>query len=126
MRNSRRAMAQQVVPEEDTSFPKPQEQALTAEEQLEKMRKEGEEPMLALPEKGEFNEENKKRVIEVGGEKVVLDELGPVVVNEDGSLSRITNWHEMTDIEQKNTLRIIGKRNQKRRAKLLEKEKETK
>jgi len=119
-------MAQQVVPEEDTSFPKPQEQALTAEEQLEKMRKEGEEPMLALPEKGEFNEENKKRVIEVGGEKVVLDELGPVVVNEDGSLSRITNWHEMTDIEQKNTLRIIGKRNQKRRAKLLEKEKETK
>ena len=33
-----------------------------------------------------------RRVIEVGGGQVELDELGPIVVNSDGSLSRISNW----------------------------------
>jgi hypothetical protein len=42
---------------------------------------------------------------------VKLDHLGPVVVNRDGSLSRISNWAEMSDIERRNTLRILGKRN---------------
>jgi hypothetical protein len=50
-----------------------------------------------------------------GGETVKLDHLGPLVVNKDGTLSRISNWTEMTHIEQKNTLRVLGKRNQSRR-----------
>lgn len=37
-----------------------------------------------------------------------------MVVNVDGSLSRISNWEGLADIEKKNTLRIIGKRNQER------------
>ncbi|PGH00852.1 hypothetical protein AJ80_09104 [Polytolypa hystricis UAMH7299] len=45
---------------------------------------------------------------------VKLDHLGPLVVNVDGSLSRIGNWEQMTDIERRNTLRIVGKRNQAR------------
>ena len=50
------------------------------------------------------------------------DELGPVVINEDGSMRRITNWHEMTEREQQNTLRVIGKRNAKRREALEQKQ----
>ena len=54
------------------------------------------------------------RTVEVDGQPVSLDSLGPMVVNKDGTLSRITNWPEMTDKEQANTLRIIAKRNKKR------------
>ncbi|KAJ3044839.1 hypothetical protein HDV00_000716 [Rhizophlyctis rosea] len=42
------------------------------------------------------------------------DQLGPLVVNEDGSLSRISNWPEMSEIERKNVLRVLGKRNKMR------------
>lgn len=53
-----------------------------------------------------------------GSSSAKLDHLGPLVVNQDGSLSRITNWGQMTEIEKKNTLRILGKRNQLRTARL--------
>ena len=39
-----------------------------------------------------------------------------MVVNKDGSLSRITNWPEMTEEERRRTLRIVVKRNRKRLA----------
>lgn len=48
------------------------------------------------------------------GSTVTLDYLGPMVVNTDGSLSRISNWEHMTEIEKKNTMRILGKRNKQR------------
>lgn len=44
--------------------------------------------------------------LEVGGAALRLDHLGPLVVNEDGTLSRIANWEKMADIERENTLRI--------------------
>ncbi|KAI0970971.1 hypothetical protein F4678DRAFT_109138 [Xylaria arbuscula] len=44
--------------------------------------------------------------LEVGGPALRLDHLGPLVVNEDGTLSRIANWEKMADIERENTLRI--------------------
>ncbi|CAD7942833.1 unnamed protein product [Amoebophrya sp. A120] len=59
-------------------------------------------------------------VLEVNGERITLDSLGPVILNEDGTLARITNWHEMMEHEQTSTLRIIAKRNAKRRQKLLQ------
>lgn len=37
-----------------------------------------------------------------------------MVVNKDGTLSRIANWDKMAEIEKQNTLRILGKRNQLR------------
>lgn len=43
-----------------------------------------------------------------------LGHLGPMVVNVDGSLSAINNWAEMSEIERKNTMRVIGKRNKER------------
>ena len=43
-----------------------------------------------------------------------LDHLGPLVVNADGTLSRIGNWAQMTEIERNNTLKVLGRRNQVR------------
>ncbi|TFB05109.1 hypothetical protein CCMA1212_003037 [Trichoderma ghanense] len=54
------------------------------------------------------------------GSTVKLDALGPLVVNADGTMSRIANWDKMADIERENTLRILGKRNQERLAALRE------
>ncbi|KAH0362542.1 hypothetical protein KCU65_g8018, partial [Aureobasidium melanogenum] len=48
------------------------------------------------------------------GEGVALDHLGPMVVNKDGTISRITNWDKMAEIEKRNTLRILQKRNKQR------------
>ena len=59
-----------------------------------------------------------------GGQTVKLDALGPMVVNVDGSLSRISNWDKMTEMEQKSTMRVLGKRNKARLEALKEKEKE--
>lgn len=55
-----------------------------------------------------------------GGSTVKLDHVGPLVVNKDGTLSRITNWAEMSEIERQNTIRVLGKRNQIRREGLKE------
>ncbi len=57
-----------------------------------------------------------------GDTSLQLDHLGPMVVNADGTLSRISNWDKMAEIEQRNTWRIIGKRNKERLAVLREKE----
>jgi hypothetical protein len=37
-----------------------------------------------------------------------------MVVNRDGTLSRVANWAEMTPHERQATLRVLGKRNQLR------------
>jgi hypothetical protein len=51
--------------------------------------------------------------VEVNGAAISLgDRLGPTVVHADGTVSRIANWAEMTEIERRNTLRVLGKRNQ--------------
>jgi len=52
--------------------------------------------------------------VQVNGQAVALDALGPMVVNRDGTVSRIANWPEMSAIERENTLRILCKRNQLR------------
>ncbi|KAE9372534.1 hypothetical protein N431DRAFT_457243 [Stipitochalara longipes BDJ] len=59
-----------------------------------------------------------------GDVSIKLDHLGPMVVNVDGTMSRISNWDKMADIEKENTLRIIGKRNKARLEVLRAKEKE--
>ena len=55
-----------------------------------------------------------------GGSVSLQDELGPLVVNENGTLSRIANWAEMTPIERERTVRILGKRNKLRLDRLKE------
>ncbi|KAI1851680.1 hypothetical protein JX265_010763 [Neoarthrinium moseri] len=76
-----------------------------------------EKPTLTLPEPPK---EGDTINLDVGGEGVKLDHLGPLVVNENGTMSRISNWTEMSEIERQNTLRILGKRNQLRLKKLRE------
>ncbi|KAH6613321.1 hypothetical protein F5144DRAFT_661359 [Chaetomium tenue] len=65
-------------------------------------------PALPEPEQGTTT------TIHVNGQAVALDSLGPMVVNRDGTVSRIGNWHELSGIERQNTLRILGRRNQLR------------
>ena len=55
-----------------------------------------------------------EHIVTVGGNPVKVDRLGPIVVNKDGSLSRITNWLEMSTGEQERTLKVVAKRNKKR------------
>ncbi|KAE8190291.1 hypothetical protein A4X06_0g5848 [Tilletia controversa] len=55
---------------------------------------------------------------------VKFDALGPLVVNSDGTLSRIHNWSSMAKSERERTLRVLGKRNQSRIAGLRAKEEE--
>jgi hypothetical protein len=61
------------------------------------------------------------------GETISFAELGPIILNKDGTTRRIDNWKEMTKEEQESTWRIIRKRNAERREQLLleqEKQKE--
>lgn len=57
------------------------------------------------------------RTLVVDGAPVKLDHLGPIVLNVDGSMSRITNWQEMAEEEQTRTLRVVAKRNKARQTK---------
>lgn len=75
----------------------------------------------ALPAPGSHSGEDVTTLdVSGSGTTVKLDALGPLVVNVDGTMSRISNWDRMAEIERQNTLRIIGKRNQQRLAALRE------
>ncbi|KAL1840302.1 hypothetical protein VTJ49DRAFT_591 [Mycothermus thermophilus] len=83
----------------------------------------GKKPLPLLPAPTEADHEelskgNGLRTVVVNGQAVALDNLGPMVVGRDGTVSRIANWHEMTEIERQNTLRVLCKRNQLRLANL--------
>eukprot|EP00967_Tisochrysis_lutea_P119734 scaffold195728_cov24-Tisochrysis_lutea.AAC.2 len=69
---------------------------------------------------------SKMKTIEVDGHSLALDELGPIIIKEDGRLGSLANWHEMTEGEQKLTMSFIAKRNAKRRNALLKRQAEEK
>ena len=54
------------------------------------------------------------------GETLRLEDMGPIIINTDGTTRRIDNWKEMTKHEQEVTWRRIKKRNEERRNKLLD------
>jgi hypothetical protein len=45
-------------------------------------------------------------------------DLGPVVINEDGTMGRLKNWAELTQHERVAILRVVQARNEKRKAAL--------
>ncbi|KAI9292640.1 hypothetical protein K502DRAFT_275303, partial [Neoconidiobolus thromboides FSU 785] len=45
---------------------------------------------------------------------VKLNDLGPVIINVDGTISRVNNWNAMSDIEKETFNRLILKRNKER------------
>ena len=55
------------------------------------------------------------------GESIKFDEMGPVIINTDGTTRQIANWDKMTEHEKTLTWRRISKRNAERRAMLEEK-----
>lgn len=82
------------------------------------------QPQLALPAPSSSstngasstaNDDDDSRSLNVAtGNRVALDELGPMVVNPNGTLSRIHNWSEMIPSERERTLRVLGARNKLR------------
>ncbi|MBE3045349.1 hypothetical protein IMZ48_22920 [Candidatus Bathyarchaeota archaeon] len=102
---TRMSSTQQPKPDSDNNS-QPQQKAPAA----------GSIPVLPAPREGETI------TLDVSGDgaTVKLDHIGPLVVNHDGTMSRIGNWAEMSPPEKKNTLRILGKRNQQRLKKLRE------
>ncbi|KAM5541042.1 hypothetical protein V8D89_005353 [Ganoderma adspersum] len=66
---------------------------------------------FALPAPSDAAEEADKITVN-GMQTFKFDKLGPVVVNKDGTLSRIANWEEMTPVEKERTVRILVVRNQ--------------
>ncbi|TFK80607.1 hypothetical protein K466DRAFT_667577 [Polyporus arcularius HHB13444] len=51
-----------------------------------------------------------------GSQTFKFDKLGPVVVNSDGTLSRIANWENMVPIERERVLKLLVARNKVRLA----------
>ena len=58
------------------------------------------------------------------GDTISFEEMGPVIINADGTTRRIDNWDKMTKHEQEVAWRRISKRNAERRAALLEQQKQ--
>ncbi len=56
------------------------------------------------------------------GEAMKLDEMGPIIINTDGTTRRIDNWDILTEREREVTWRRIKKRNAERRKMLEEKD----
>jgi len=54
------------------------------------------------------------------GQTLGMENLGPIIVNVDGSLSRIGNWGNMTENEKETAKRLIGARNIRRLTQLAE------
>jgi hypothetical protein len=54
------------------------------------------------------------RSLKVNGESLKLTDLGPMIINPDGSARRILNWDVLTPAEQAVTWRRIKKRNAER------------
>lgn len=76
------------------------------------MTAEVEKEILMLPPSVDVNGEV-SRTIKLG-ESISLEELGPIIINADGTTRRITNWSTLTEAEQKSSWRVISARNLKR------------
>ena len=99
----------------NSSAPAEEQQQQQQQHQPETPSNDAPKAPLALPE---APANSTQLDMSTGGTTVSLDHLGPMVVNVDGTMSRIANWDKMAEIEKKNTLRIIGKRNKDRLAAL--------
>lgn len=47
-----------------------------------------------------------------------LDDLGPMVIQTDGTMQRIVDWNQKTPEEKEQIIRLISKRNKQRLANL--------
>jgi hypothetical protein len=70
--------------------------------------------LLALPAPSAAAEGDAATQLTLGQRRSLEEELGPLVVNADGTVARISNWKQMTEAERANVLRVLGKRNKQR------------
>jgi hypothetical protein len=68
-------------------------------------------PALPSSPSNNHGEDEEQQRLVVGGDAV---ELGPVVVNADGTLSRIKGYSRMTPHERARILAVVQERNRKR------------
>lgn len=73
------------------------------------------EPISYLPPPDDSSGEIQKLEL---GQKLSLDDLGPMVLNKDGTISRITNWDVKLPHEKEIIMKKISRRNAER-AKIL-------
>ncbi|RHZ48554.1 uncharacterized protein CDV56_105173 [Aspergillus thermomutatus] len=116
IRNQEHTYSTSATMSADPASPSNESQSQHQRQQEEEQEQEQEQnkPILALPEAPSAESQATQIDVSGGGSTVKLDALGPLVVNQDGSLSRIANWEQMTEIERRNTLRVLGKRNKLR------------
>ncbi|WWC58982.1 uncharacterized protein I303_101528 [Kwoniella dejecticola CBS 10117] len=68
-------------------------------------------------------EEEEVHTLDLGeGNVIKLDKLGPMIINSDGTLSRIQNWQDLHPIEQERTVRLLVKKRNLVRLQKLDKE----
>ncbi|RCI17046.1 hypothetical protein L249_2320 [Ophiocordyceps polyrhachis-furcata BCC 54312] len=73
-------------------------------------------PRFALPAPGvDDDSSNSKVPLPVGGRSVKLADLGPLVMDKNGTVSRIANWTELTSSEKNIAMIVLDKRNRGRR-----------
>ncbi|RYP12096.1 hypothetical protein DL765_007465 [Monosporascus sp. GIB2] len=92
--------------------PAPQQPREEQQQQQQEQQSHGGAPLpLPEPPRAGGGDGTPTHQLALDGTGVKLDHLGPLVINEDGTMSRIANWDKMADIERENTLRILGRRN---------------
>ena len=73
-----------------------------------------EKEILLLPAGKPDSDTTTTTHIQLDGDAVPLRELGPIIINRDGTTRRITNWHDLTPAEQDSSWRVIAARNKRR------------
>ncbi|KAN0080089.1 hypothetical protein V8E55_009655 [Tylopilus felleus] len=68
-------------------------------------------PLLSAPSAQSLEDPSVPNVQVGATAPLKFDILGPMVVNSDGTLSRIANWENMTEAERERTTRVIAARN---------------
>mmetsp|Transcript_22160 Transcript_22160/g.41525 ORF Transcript_22160/g.41525 Transcript_22160/m.41525 type:complete len:93 (-) Transcript_22160:475-753(-) len=88
----------------DKQEPKDSKQSIESNSNV-SVNPEAKQEPLALPAPGDAKSEAD---VVAGGDPLKFDKLGPMVLNTDGTISRITNWDKMTDKEKETTYRIVS------------------
>jgi hypothetical protein len=70
-------------------------------------------PLLALPS-APSNPSQEIRSMSVNGPGISFSELGPIIINSDGTTRAISNWDKMSKPEQDKTWERIARRNKER------------
>ncbi|KAG8894514.1 hypothetical protein FRC00_008849 [Tulasnella sp. 408] len=91
---------------QDYADPRTQAEGHSAEPRTPGESPEGQQPLLPRPD------EMPAEDAAILDEEAQLERLGPIIVNSDGTLSRIDNWKDMTKAEKAMTLKRLRKRNE--------------